>query len=787
MVDIAAAEKKTIPKLKVMAHSTGLLLYTAEVALGFFMGRIVILDFLNPFAVSLLCASMINGVNPYIISLSILAGVFSLRSPELLLKNMILVSILLFFYLIIKRTRLSKKIFFSMFTPLVNLAAASFIFYIKDYYLYDMLMIIIESVMICALINIYDKAVPFFINIKKRTRISTEEIISASILIVSAFLGASVYVWQLSIKNIISILTILFLSHIGNIGTGAASGTVLGVMQALSGDIYPSAIGVYGICGVLSAAFKPYGRIMSVLGFIAANAIMTFYINGSTEVLIKFEEILAAGLIFMLIPDKKIQKFLSYKWNFGTGSSSEKLEESRVKDYTVERLSEISEVFKELSVSMSAGLGTKEYFSQLDAAEILEKVVRDTCQSCGMYNICWKNEFYNTYQKMFSALSKIENGSFDGEDIDKKIISKCLFTEKVWSRLKYHYDIYRYTLSWKKKVDNSRYALSHQMQETSKLIGGLAEKFNTNMEFDRALEEEIMVHMDKLGIQINDVSVIVGKNSMEIDVSHKNCCGKRECLGKIIPEIRKITGKHFIKYDAACSPAGRESCLLKLREAHKYSIATGIARMQKQVSSISGDNYSFMELKDGKFFMILSDGMGSGPRAAMESGMAVNLLERFLAAGYDQNTAMEAVNSLLLIKSDDENYATVDVTLINQYSGEVEFLKVGAVSTFIKYKDRVDIIRNSSLPAGILDKIEVEFNRRKIGDGDFVVMITDGVLEANKKDLDKERWLADMIHDIDTRNPKKMADIIMENCLKKSKGQTTDDMTVLVAKLWKSA
>jgi len=185
--------------------------------------------------------------------------------------------------------------------------------------------------------------------------------------------------------------------------------------------------------------------------------------------------------------------------------------------------------------------------------------------------------------------------------------------------------------------------------------------------------------------------------------------------------------------------------------------------------------------------MILSDGMGSGPRAAMESGMALNLLERFLIAGYDQNTALEAVNSLLLIKSDDENYATVDMTIINQYNGEVEFLKAGAVSTFIKYEDHVDIIKNSSLPAGILDKIDVEFNRRKIGDGDFVVMITDGVLEANAKDLDKEKWLGDMIYNIDTRNPKKMADAIMENCLQKSKGQRTDDMTVLVAKLWKSA
>ena len=224
---------------------------------------------------------------------------------------------------------------------------------------------------------------------------------------------------------------------------------------------------------------------------------------------------------------------------------------------------------------------------------------------------------------------------------------------------------------------------------------------------------------------------------------------------------------------------------MKIREAHRFCIATGFARKLKESASVSGDNYSFIELRDGKFFMVLSDGMGSGPRAALESRLAVNLLEKFLYAGYDQNAALEAINSLLLIKSDDENYATLDISIINQYTGEVEFLKVGAVSTFIKYKDRVDIIRNSSLPAGILNKVDVEFNRRKIGDGDFVIMVTDGVLDANESDLDKEKWLAELIDDIDTRNPQKIADSIIESCFLKSKGQVADDMTILVAKVWK--
>jgi len=781
MVDLIATEKRIMAKFRLGEQYGWVMKNTLTALIGFSMGRVVILDFLNPFSIALLCASMTSKLNPYLIGMSIIAGSLSLKNPQLLLRNIILVSLITFIYIMIKKSRLNQKAFYSIFAPLANLITGSLIFYINNYYLYDMFMIIIESIMLCALINIYDKGINFFMDIKKRTRISAEEVVSILLLIMSAFLGSTVYIGILSIKNILSITIILLASYMGNIGTGAATGTVFGLLQALSGDIYPSAIGVYGICGVLAAAFKPYGRIMSILGFIAGNSLMTFYINGSTEVLISFEEILAASMVFLMIPNRKIKDFLTNRLGIET-SGYRNAEVYRIKDYTVERLQEISDLFKELALSLSSGLGDREYFSQIDAAEIMEKVAKDVCYECGMYKNCWKREFYGTYQKMFSALSRIEKG-----DLKESEIADCLFPEKVWNRLKYYYDLYRYTVSWKKKIDNSRYALSHQLKETSKLIGGLANRFNANLDFDKALEEEIFISMDKIGLRLNNVTALKGKNSVEIDIRLPNCGGKRVCVSKIIPEVRRITGKHFVKMDTSCCIKGKDECWLKLREAHKFSIVTGIARKQKQTSSISGDNYSLIELKDGKFVMILSDGMGSGPRAAMESGMAVNLIEKFLTAGYDQNTALEAVNSLLLINSDDDNYATVDMTIINQYTGDVEFLKVGAVSTFIKYKDRVDIIRNSSLPAGIMDKIDVEFNRRKVGDGDFVVMITDGVLEANDKDLDKEKWLADIIYETDTRNPKKLADIIMEKCMEKSKGQLLDDMTVLVAKIWKSA
>lgn len=143
MADLIAIGKKAIPKLKLMNHYNELIINVAAALMGFSMGRIVILDFLNPFPIALLCSSMISRLNPYIIGLGIIAGSFSIRIPELLLKNMILVLLMIFVYLIINRTRLNNRVFFSIFAPVANLTSGIFIFYFKNYYLYDMLMMII--------------------------------------------------------------------------------------------------------------------------------------------------------------------------------------------------------------------------------------------------------------------------------------------------------------------------------------------------------------------------------------------------------------------------------------------------------------------------------------------------------------------------------------------------------------------------------------------------------------------------------------------------------------------
>jgi len=192
-----------------------------------------------------------------------------------------------------------------------------------------------------------------------------------------------------------------------------------------------------------------------------------------------------------------------------------------------------------------------------------------------------------------------------------------------------------------------------------------------------------------------------------------------------------------------------------------------------------------MNAGNGKYLVALSDGMGSGQKAATQSKTAISLLEQFMDAGFDKDTAVNLINSILVLKSSDESFTTIDLTIVDLYDGEAEFLKIGAVPTFVKREDAIETIRTVSLPAGIFSNINTELVHKKIDSGNFIIMMTDGIIDAFKKEGRYEDNLINFIRDIKTINPQVIADMILDEAYRLSKGIPEDDMTVLVAKVWK--
>jgi len=219
-------------------------------------------------------------------------------------------------------------------------------------------------------------------------------------------------------------------------------------------------------------------------------------------------------------------------------------------------------------------------------------------------------------------------------------------------------------------------------------------------------------------------------------------------------------------------------------EARRFEVVTGIARKPRQDSLTSGDSYSFAPVKDGKYLLALSDGMGSGARAAEESSAVVSLLENFLEAGFDQNITVKTINSILMLRSQEEMFATADVCIMDLVEGSADFIKIGGVPSFLRRENKVEIIRQDALPIGILEEVQLENISAPIQDEDRIVMVTDGILDAFAVMGDGERALADFIATLNTINPQEIADSVMEEALLQTDEVARDDMTVLVGRIW---
>lgn len=214
-------------------------------------------------------------------------------------------------------------------------------------------------------------------------------------------------------------------------------------------------------------------------------------------------------------------------------------------------------------------------------------------------------------------------------------------------------------------------------------------------------------------------------------------------------------------------------------QAPLFNLELGLAQKAGWGQQVCGDYYSLLELGAREQVIILSDGMGSGPRAASESKATIVLLERLLEAGFKREVVMRSVNSLLQLRAGDETYATVDMALIDLVKGEVELLKIGAAPSMIKRGKEVFRVGAPSLPLGIISRVEVESYLERLQPNDLLVMVTDG---ANDPDGELT-WLVNFLRMMENSPPQIVADRILEEAARRSGGRLRDDLTVAACRL----
>jgi len=757
---------------------------------AFMLSRAVILSCMSPFGLPFFATIFDGKVNSLFIGISVIMGFISAGLGIASLKYVAAMFIFTASVLLLKSSLLNKTFFIALMTFNGLFISGLIVIIFNGLLLYDIFMLLFECFICFVMVYIFKMSIPVLKQQNRRQTISNEEMISLAILMGLILLGVNNIILPvgISLRNVLSIFIILLFSLKYGIGVAVSSGVTLGLIGSMADSGMYHIISSYAFSSLISGVFKPLGKSGVCLGFLLGNAIMTIYLNGSTEVLINIFDILLAALLLFVMPDKMlsyVDELLSKK----TKSFMEsKTYTARIKELTADKLTGIARSFEQLACTFDSIAEKRKAVNKNDVTVLFDQVAERVCKDCSLCFCCWGQEFHSTYQVMFKMLEKLEDkGYVDERDLPEYFSSRCIRIYDFLNASNNLFEIYKNNLIWHNKINESRGLISQQLQGVSEIIRNLANELSMDLQFDEEMEKELMIQLDKAGIIAKEISVIQNAyGKYEVHIVFKSCGGIRNCIKTAAPIISKVVGRKMIKEESSCTANRHHSkCSVKYVEAQSYSVSTGVARMKKQGQQEYGDHYTFVQLKDGRFVLALSDGMGSGIKASKESSTTIALLEQLLDSGFDKDMAVKFINSVLVLKSPEESFATIDLSIIDLYTGNVEFVKIGAASTFIKKQDRVEVIKSTSLPAGILNNIDMELSNKTVSDGDFIVMMSDGVLDSKEDAIKKEEWVKEVLSEIDTTNPQEIADYLLKTAINHSNHYVSDDMTVLVAKIWK--
>lgn len=414
-----------------------------------------------------------------------------------------------------------------------------------------------------------------------------------------------------------------------------------------------------------------------------------------------------------------------------------------------------------------------------ECQEMCDEVKERVCKQCERKEVCFAHDMLR------EVLCTVENyGAELNIEIKRKMQKKCAHAPQFLRAVVDVYKNEKQNQVWKQRMAENRQGCAVQLDTFAQMIQHSTRELDASIFEDEHLVKKIKSKLTKIGLKLLSTVFLVTENGRyEIHVTVRTLKEESVATKDVAKAIAECTGRKMVLSKEERLSVGAEYGTIVCVESAKYHTLQGVARIGKGCSKISGDNFSMLELPGGKQGVILSDGMGAGQAAFRESAMVVEVLEELLSAGFPKETALQMLNTAMVMGREEVKFSTIDMSMFDLYTGKCELTKAGASTTFIKRKDKVERMKSTSLPMGVVSKLEADTAEYQLEDGDMVIMITDGIMDALP--VGEQDFLMQMIVEgTQIQNPKEIAHHILEQVLECSGQVPLDDMTVLVIGIW---
>lgn len=673
----------------------------------------------------------------------------------------------------------------SLIVSLIKCAKGGFLFY-------DFFMGIVSASIVYVFYKIFVNGLVFIKNIKIKSAFTTEELIGSVIIIsIASLVFAKLNIFSLSINNIIIIFMIMVLGWKHGMMIGAVTGIAVGLSISLVDGTSFVQISMFAISGILSGMLNRFGKIGVIIGFLLGNAILTYWVRGASPVILYFREIFIASIGLLMVPKGfkiDLEDLIGSKTKLISNNGENRLESAN--EDVSEKLKTISEMFNQImnTPSKEEELESENFIQDfLDNLEDVKTnifyeeisneetgIARDICKVLRENDIIVDKEVVEVLREHNNyVVMQDESIKNDLQEI-VKIANRTLKISQI-------------NKAKEEERKHNLETMNKSLKSVSKVIDDCAQEVlekKENKFFEK--EQEIEVLLQSKNISVENCKIKLLKNEkfiVEVKLDYEDTrLREKQTTTNIADVISKGLGNRVVFQRDRVDEENKEYAQVYSSE-DKYVLQVGSSRVTKDGSEISGDCSLQIKLADGKYLLAIADGMGSGTKARESSKITLRLIKQMLSAGFDKEESLEMINSRMNFMLNKDSYSTLDVTILDLYSGKAEIIKNAACNTFIKNKKSIRRVELNNLPVGIIDNIELQSETIDVNDGDIFVMCSDGVLET--KDDTKNNWFEEFLKNVTTNNVQKLADLILAEAIDNNFGIAQDDMTVIVSKIVK--
>lgn len=367
-----------------------------------------------------------------------------------------------------------------------------------------------------------------------------------------------------------------------------------------------------------------------------------------------------------------------------------------------------------------------------------------------------------------AAERALDGKETDAEDLPLFIIGKCAGLDELLQAFSASARAAERAEKRRETAQENGRAIAAQMRGMAAVLGRLATRISRVGGGDERAARELISELGYVNVVCRAAAVTGSGQELKVTLRLREGDEEKKAVEKVVSRLmkKKMALRECVH--------GEGTATLVFAPAPAYMLACGSAGCVKEGSNRAGDVSAVTDVGEGMVLASVCDGMGSGGEAAEESRACLDMLENFCRCGFEKGSVPALINKFLALRGG-ERFCALDACLIDLCEGTAEFVKLGAVESFLLREGTVRTIRGGALPVGVLDEIMPVYEKLPLKDGDMLVMVSDGVLDAltlHGAEYALER--------IEALNPQKLANALIAAA---KKSGVSDDASVLAVRI----